>query len=242
MVLVATIRALKMQGGIGRDDLHRENVAALKKGCRNLERHIRNLGKFGVPVAVAINHFTDDTEAELQLVDEFCAGYGVTAFRCTHWADGGRGAVDLAQHVTALCDSGASQFRTLYDDDLPLWEKAATIAREIYGADDVIADKKVRNQFDKLEQEGFGHYPICMAKTPYSFSTDPKLLGAPRGHVVPIREMRLAAGAVKSKACSDFSERRRRAAACRLRVRRPLVLRTRHHRRQAAGTERYGNV
>jgi formate--tetrahydrofolate ligase len=195
VVLVATIKALKMQGGVAKEDLGTENVAALRDGCKNLERHIRNLGKFGVPVAVAINHFTADTDAEVKVVEDFCEKYHVKAIKCTHWADGGKGTTEMARHVVELCESGAAQFRTLYDDDLSLWDKAATIAREIYGADDIIADKKVRDQFAKFEREGFGKYPICMAKTQYSFSTDPNLLGAPSGHVVPIREIRLAAGA-----------------------------------------------
>ncbi len=195
VVLVATIKALKMQGGVAKEDLGSENVTALEDGCKNLERHIRNLGKFGVPVAVAINHFTADTDAEVKVVEDYCEKYGVKAIKCTHWADGGKGTTEMAEHVVELCESGAAQFRTLYDDDLSLWDKAATIAREIYGADDIIADKKVRDQFAKFEREGFSKYPICMAKTQYSFSTDPNLLGAPSGHVVPIREIRLAAGA-----------------------------------------------
>ena len=195
VVLVATIKALKMQGGVAKDELGSENVAALHDGCKNLERHIRNLAKFGVPVIVAINHFTADTDAEVQVVHDFCDHFGVKAIKCTHWADGGAGATEMAEQVVELCDSGAAQFRTLYDDDLPLWDKAATIAKEIYAADDIIADKKVRDQFARFEREGYGNYPICMAKTQYSFSTDPDLLGAPSGHVVPIREVRLAAGA-----------------------------------------------
>ncbi len=195
VVLVATIKALKMQGGVAKDELGSENVAALKDGCKNLERHIRNLGKFGVPAVVAINRYTADTDAEVTAVRDFCQGYGVRAIECTHWADGGAGARELAEHVVELCDSGVGQFRTLYNDDMSLWEKTATIAREIYAADDIIADKKVRQQFAKYEREGYGKYPICMAKTQYSFSTDPNLLGAPSGHVVPIREIRLAAGA-----------------------------------------------
>ena len=195
IVLVATIKALKMQGGVARDKLGTENLDALRDGCQNLERHIRNLGKFGVPVAVAINHFTADTDAEVALVETFCQKYGVKAIRCTHWADGGAGTMEMAEHVAGLCDAGTSQFRTLYNDDLSLWEKTQTIAREIYGAEEVIADKKVRDQFSKFEADGYGRYPICMAKTQYSFSTDPNLLGAPSGHVVPIREIRLAAGA-----------------------------------------------
>jgi formate--tetrahydrofolate ligase len=195
VVLVATIKALKMQGGVAKTDLGTENVEALQIGCRNLERHIRNLAKFGVPVVVAINRYTADTDAEVEIVRSFCDKYGVRAVNCTHWADGGAGAVELAERVVELCESGAAQFRTLYDDDLSLWEKANTIAREIYGAEDIIADKKVRAQFAKYEREGFGKYPICMAKTQYSFSTDPNLLGAPSGHHVKIREIRLAAGA-----------------------------------------------
>lgn len=195
VVLVATIKALKMQGGVAREDLGAEDVEALKSGCKNLERHMRNLAKFGVPVAVAINRYTADTDAEVEVVRAFCEQFGVKAINCTHWADGGKGTTDLAEHVVELCDSGAAQFRTLYGDDMPLWDKTATVAREIYGADDIIADKKVREQFVRFEKEGYGKYPICMAKTQYSFSTDPNLLGAPTGHVVPIREIRLAAGA-----------------------------------------------
>jgi formate--tetrahydrofolate ligase len=195
VVLVATIKALKMQGGVAKTDLGEENIAALKDGCKNLERHMRNLAKFGVPVTVAINRFTADTDAEVEVVRAFCEGFGVRAINCTHWADGGKGTTELAEHVVKLCDSGTAQFRTLYSDDLSLWEKTATIAREIYGAEDIIADKKVREDFAKFEQEGYGKYPICMAKTQYSFSTDPNLLGAPSGHHVQIREIRLAAGA-----------------------------------------------
>jgi formate--tetrahydrofolate ligase len=194
-VLVATIKALKMQGGVPRDELSKENTKALAVGCKNLGRHIRNLGKFGVPVVVAINRYTADTDAESDVVRNFCEEFGVQAIDCTHWADGGKGATDLAEHVAHLCDSGRAQFRTLYKDDLSLWEKARRVARELYGADDIIADKKVRTQFAKFESEGYGRYPVCMAKTQYSFSTDPNLLGAPEGHVVPVREIRLAAGA-----------------------------------------------
>ena len=195
VVLVATIKALKMQGGVAKEDLGAEDVTALKAGLKNLERHIRNLGKFGVPVVVAINRYTADSDEEVAAVLEFCDGFGVRAISCTHWTDGGEGAVELAECVAELCDSNAAQFRTLYGDDMSLWEKTATIAREIYGAEDIIADKKVREQFARYEREGYGSYPICMAKTQYSFSTDPNLLGAPSGHHVPIREIRLAAGA-----------------------------------------------
>jgi formate--tetrahydrofolate ligase len=195
VVLVATIKALKMQGGVPRDELGKEDTAALAKGCKNLGRHIRNLGKFGVPAVVAINRYTADTDAEADVIKDFCKGFGVSAIDCTHWADGGKGATELAERVAALCDSGTSQFRTLYADDLSLWEKARRVAREMYGADDIIADKKVRDEFANFDGMGYGAYPVCMAKTQYSFSTDPNLLGAPTGHVVPIREIRLAAGA-----------------------------------------------
>jgi formate--tetrahydrofolate ligase len=195
VVLVATIKALKMHGGVPKDELGKENTEALARGCKNLGRHIRNLGKFGVPVVVAVNRFTADTDAETAVVLDYCREFGVNAVDCTHWADGGRGVVQLAEQVAALCDSGTAQFRTLYSDDLSLWEKARRIARELYGADDIIADKKVREEFAKFDAAGYGHYPVCMAKTQYSFSTDPNLLGAPSGHVVPIREVRLAAGA-----------------------------------------------
>ncbi len=195
VVLVATIKALKMHGGVPKDELGKENTEALARGCKNLGRHIRNLGKFGVPVVVAVNRFTADTDAETAVVLDYCREFGVNAVDCTHWADGGRGVVQLAEQVAALCDSGTAQFRTLYSDDLSLWEKARRIARELYGADDIIADKKVREEFAKFDAAGYGRYPVCMAKTQYSFSTDPNLLGAPSGHVVPIREVRLAAGA-----------------------------------------------
>ena len=195
VVLVATIRALKMQGGVAKDALGKENVAALKAGCRNLGRHIRNLGHFGVPVVVAINRFTADSDAECQAVQQYCENFGVQAVNCTHWADGGKGAIELAKQVAELCDGGTAQFRTLYSDEVPLWEKARRIARDLYGADDIIADKKIRDQFTQFEDAGYGLYPVCMAKTQFSFSTDPNLLGAPDGHVVPIREIRLAAGA-----------------------------------------------
>jgi formate--tetrahydrofolate ligase len=195
IVLVATIKALKMHGGVAKTDLGTENIAALEAGCKNLGQHIRNLGNYGVPVVVAINHFTADTDAEVAVVENFCEQFGVKAIKTTHWADGGAGAEELAIHVAELCDGGAAQFRTLYQDDLSLWEKAQRIARKMYGADDIIADKKVRDELARFEADGYGHYPVCMAKTQYSFSTDPNLLGAPTGHVVPIREVRLAAGA-----------------------------------------------
>jgi formate--tetrahydrofolate ligase len=195
VVLVATIKALKMHGGAGRDELARENPKALEAGLKNLGRHLRNLSQFGVPAVVAVNRFTADTDAEIETVQRYCDTFGVKAVESTHWADGGAGATELAKKVVALADSGAAQFRTLYADDLSLWDKAKRIATSIYGADDIIADKKVRQQLAQFEKEGYGHYPVCMAKTQYSFSTDPNLLGAPTGHVVPIREVRLAAGA-----------------------------------------------
>ena len=195
VALVATIKAIKMHGGVAKNELGSENTAAVEEGCKNLGRHIRNLGHFGVPVVVAVNRFTADTDAEVKVVQDFCKQFGVEAIDCTHWADGGAGATELAEQVVRICDAGTAQFRTLYRDEKSLWDKARTIAREIYGADDIIADKKIRDQFATFEKQGYGKYPICMAKTQYSFSTDPNLLGAPTGHVVPIREVRLAAGA-----------------------------------------------
>jgi formate--tetrahydrofolate ligase len=195
VVLVATTKALKMHGGIARSDLQGENVDAVTRGCANLGRHIRNLGQFGVPVTVAINHYVTDTDAEHQAIRDFCARFNVGCTVSSHWEHGGKGAVDLAQTVVDLIDSQTAQFRPLYMDEKPLWDKVRTIARSIYGADDVLADKKVRRQIAELEEAGYGHYPICMAKTQYSFSTDPLLLGAPTGHDVAVREVRLATGA-----------------------------------------------
>lgn len=195
VVLVATTKALKMHGGVAKDKLSGENIVAVQEGCENLGRHIRNLGHFGVPVVVGVNRYTSDTDGEVTAVQEYCKKFGVDAVDCTHWADGGAGAIDLAEKVVELCDSDAAQFRTLYSADTSLWDKAKTVAREIYGADDIIADKKVRDQFAEFDAAGYGEYPVCMAKTQYSFSTDPNLLGAPSGHVVPVREIRLAAGA-----------------------------------------------
>ena len=195
VVLVATTKALKMHGGVSKDNLKDENVDAVIAGCKNLERHINNIGKFGVPVAVAINEFYTDTKNEHQAIIDFCKNLGVVCKISSHWSDGGKGAADLAQHVAELADSNKSSFKTLYDNELCLWEKTKHIATSIYGAVDIIADKKVRNKFKKLEEDGYGKYPICMAKTQYSFSTDPLLMGAPSGHEVPIREVRLCAGA-----------------------------------------------
>ena len=194
-VIVATIRALKMHGGVEKDDLGQENVEAVAAGCTNLARHIRNVKSFGVPVVVAINRFSADTDAEVARVSEAAEQYGVTAIDCTHWSDGGAGTEDLAHHVVKMTDANNSQFSPLYDSDMPIWEKMRTIATRIYGAEDIIADQKVRNQIDQFQNNGFGNLPICVAKTQYSFSTDPNLKGAPSGHVVPIREVRLSAGA-----------------------------------------------
>ncbi len=194
-VIVATVRALKMHGGIAKDELKKENVEALKKGLANLGRHIENVKKFGVPIAVAINHFVTDTEAEVDAVKAYCKQHGVEAFKCTHWAEGGKGTEALARHVAEIADKGAAQFKPIYNDELSLWDKVKTIAREIYRADDIVADKTVRDQLKAYEAQGYGKFPICMAKTQYSFSTDPNLKGAPTNHMVPIREVRLSAGA-----------------------------------------------
>jgi formate--tetrahydrofolate ligase len=194
-VIVATVRALKMNGGVAFADLGGENVEAVKKGCANLVRHIRNVKSFGVPVVVGINRFNTDTPAELVAIQEAASTHGVEAIVCTHWSDGGKGAEQLAHKIVALAESGASQFSPLYDDNVSLWQKVRTIATQLYGADDILADKKVRSEFNRFEEEGFGHLPVCIAKTQYSFSTDPQLRGAPTGHMVGIREIRLAAGA-----------------------------------------------
>jgi formate--tetrahydrofolate ligase len=195
VVLVATTKALKMHGGVSKKDLKEENVKAIREGCENLGRHIRNIGQFGVPVTVAINSYVSDTDNEHAAIRDYCAEFDVECIVATHWADGGAGAEELAKHVVTKVQHGHAQFRTLYDDKMSLWDKTRHIARTIYGAEDIIADKKVREQFRQFEAEGYGHYPICVAKTQYSFSTDPLLMGAPTGHDVPIREIRLAAGA-----------------------------------------------
>jgi formate--tetrahydrofolate ligase len=195
VVLVATIRALKMHGGVTKDKLAAENLEALGKGMANLERHLSNIAKYGVPVVVAVNRFSADTEAERNLVITRCKALGAVAVESDHWASGGEGAEDLARQVVKTIDTQPSNFKPLYEDDMPLWDKVRTVAQEIYGANDIIADKKVRNQFKDLQDGGFGHFPICIAKTQYSFSTDPNLKGAPSGHVVPVREVRISAGA-----------------------------------------------
>ena len=195
VVLVATTKALKMHGGVEKSDLKAENVDAIIRGCDNLGRHIRNIGQFGVPITVAINSYVTDTTDEHEAITQYCAQFDVPCKISSHWSDGGKGAEQLAQQVTEMIEHQKSQFRTLYDDDMKLWEKVRHIARTIYGAENIIADKKVRAQFDQFEADGYGHYPVCMAKTQYSFSTDPQLMGAPSGHDVPIREIRLASGA-----------------------------------------------
>ncbi|MBW0156880.1 formate--tetrahydrofolate ligase [Sedimentimonas flavescens] len=193
-VIVATIRALKMNGGITKENLGAENVAAVTKGCANLGRHIANTKGFGVPVVVAINHFSTDTAAEIEAVRAYVAGQGCEAIECRHWAEGGAGAEDLARKVVQMAEGG-SAFAPLYPEDMSLWDKIDTIARRIYHAGDVIADKAVRDQLRQWEAAGHGKLPICMAKTQYSFSSDPALRGAPSGHTLPIREVRLSAGA-----------------------------------------------
>jgi len=193
--VVATVRALKMHGGVARNELGKPDIAALQRGLANLGRHLDNLAKFGVPVAVGINRFGGDTTEELEAVRAYCATRGVPAQVCTHWADGGKGAEALGRDIIALADSGKADFRPLYPDAMPLAEKARTIAREIYGAADIALDARARDGLARFEALGFGHVPVCMAKTQYSFSTNPDLRGAPSGHTVAIREVRLAAGA-----------------------------------------------
>jgi len=195
VVLVVTAKALKMHGGVAKDDLKRENVKAVIAGCDNLGRHIRNIGQFGVPVTVAVNHFLTDTADEHEAIRKYCADFDVQCTVSSHWERGGQGAIALAEQVLDVIEHHQSQFRTLYDDTTTLWNKVRHIARTIYGAEDIIADKKVREQFAQFQDSGYGHYPVCMAKTQYSFSTDPQLLGAPSGHDVPIRDLRLATGA-----------------------------------------------
>jgi len=194
-VIVATVRAMKMNGGVKKEDLGAEDVDAVRKGCPNLGRHIGNVKGFGVPVVVAINHFVSDTEAEIQAVKDYVAAQGAEAILCKHWADGSAGIEELAKKVVALAESGAAHFAPLYPDEMGLFQKIETVAKRIYHADEVIADKSVRAQLKAWEEAGYGHLPVCMAKTQYSFSTDPNLRGAPTGHSVPVREVRLSAGA-----------------------------------------------
>jgi formate--tetrahydrofolate ligase len=195
VVLVATIRALKHQGGAAKEDLNSENIDALVRGCVNLGRHIRNLSNFGVPVVVGINKFVSDTDAEFEAIINYCEQFNIEVSVTSHWEDGGDGAIDLAEKVAKLADSGASQFKTLYDDDLPLFAKVETVAKTLYQANEVQADQKIRDSFAWYQDNGFGHLPVCIAKTQYSFSTDPLLLGAPSDHSMSIREVRLSAGA-----------------------------------------------
>ncbi len=195
-VLVATVRALKMNGGVAKDQLGVENLPALEKGIVNLGRHIENVRKFGVPVIVAINHFTSDTDAETAFIQQWCqTHYGVDAVICRHWADGSAGTEALAHKVVALIDKGEAQFAPLYPDSLPLWDKMRQVAREVYRAADISADAKVRDRIAEIEAAGYGNLPVCVAKTQYSFSTDPALRGAPNDHIVHVREVRLSAGA-----------------------------------------------
>jgi formate--tetrahydrofolate ligase len=194
-VVVSTIRALKMHGGVSRDNLSIENVQAVKAGLSNLEKHISNLKQFNVPVTVAVNSFSTDTEAEFIEIKEFCKKINVEAFLCTHWANGSTGTKELAQKVVQLSESSENNFKTLYEDSLSLWEKTNMIAQNIYGAQEIVASKEVQLQYKNFQESGYGHFPICMAKTQYSFSTDPNLKGAPTGHIVEIKELRLSAGA-----------------------------------------------
>ncbi|MCE8540296.1 formate--tetrahydrofolate ligase [Ruegeria pomeroyi] len=195
VVLVATVRAMKMNGGVAKADLGAENVAAVNKGCANLGRHIENVKSFGVPVVVAINHFVTDTEAEVQAVRDYCANHGVEAVLSRHWELGSEGSEALARKVVELADSGKANFAPIYPDDMGLFEKIETIAKRIYRADEVLADQKIRNQLKEWEEAGYRNLPVCMAKTQYSFTTDPNRRGAPTGHSVPVREVRLSAGA-----------------------------------------------
>jgi len=195
VVIVATIRALKMHGGVAKEDLKKENLEAVEKGFANLERHVGNVQKYGVPVVVSINRFSSDTDAEMALLRKLCGKLGVECVLADHWAKGGAGAIELAETVVRTVDDKPSKFHTLYPDDMTLWEKTRTIAREIYGASDITADKSVKDRFAELEKEGFGKFPICVAKTQYSFTTNADAKGAPSGFTIPLREVRLSAGA-----------------------------------------------
>ena len=195
VVIVATVRAMKMNGGVAKADLGPENVEAVKAGCSNLGRHIENVKSFGVPAVVAINHFVTDTDAEVAAVKAYVEEMGSEAILCKHWEHGSKGVTELATRVAEIADSGMSQFSTLYPDDMGLFQKIETVAKRIYRADEVLADKKIRDQLKAWEEAGYGNLPVCMAKTQYSFSTDPNLRGAPTGHSLPVREVRLSAGA-----------------------------------------------
>ena len=195
VVLVATTKALKMNGGVPKDGLQEDDSKAVVNGCVNLRQHLAILNRFGVPATVAINRYETDSDAEIGAIRDYCSRLGVAAIECRHWSEGGAGTVELADHVAKLADSAHGGFRLLYDDDLDLWEKARRIAQTIYQAQDIVAPARVRNEFSRLQASGYGRFPVCMAKTQYSFSTNPNLLGAPKGHIVEIREVRLAAGA-----------------------------------------------
>ena len=194
-VVVATVRALKMNGGVAKDELGTENIAALKQGCANLGRHVENVQSFGVPVVVAINHFATDSLTEIEAIRNYCDGLGVEAILCRHWAQGSDGTEELAHKVTEIAESGQAQFSPLYPDSMPLVEKIETVARSIYRAGEVTMPKSVLDDLARFEEQGYGKLPVCMAKTQYSFSADPKQLGAPTGHTLPVREVRLSAGA-----------------------------------------------
>jgi formate--tetrahydrofolate ligase len=195
VVLVATIRALKMHGGVKKEDLKTENLKALEAGMANLQRHVENVKKFGLVPVVSINRFSADTDAEIALVESACAKLGVEAVMADHWAEGGKGAADVARAVVKVIDEGKSKMKLLYPDEMPLLEKIRTIAKEIYRAKDIAADKSVRDQLASFEAMGFGNVPVCIAKTQYSFSTNPDAKGAPSDHIVTVREVRLSAGA-----------------------------------------------
>jgi formate--tetrahydrofolate ligase len=195
IVIVATVRALKMHGGVDKKDLKAPNVAAVERGLANLEKHLENIAGFGVPAVVAINRFTSDTDEEFAVIEQHCARLGVQAVPATHWADGGAGAEALARAVVAVAEKTDKQFKLLYPDDLPLWEKVRTIAQKIYGAKDITASARVKAKFEDLQKAGYGHFPVCMAKTQYSFSTDPNLRGRPTGFEVEVREVNVSAGA-----------------------------------------------
>jgi formate--tetrahydrofolate ligase len=195
VVIVATVRALKMNGGVAKADLGQQNIEAVKAGCANLGRHLENLKKFGVPAVVGINHFVTDTEEELEAVKAYCAEQGVEAVVNYHWAKGGEGIRETAEKVVALCEQGSARFEPLYPDEMGLLAKIETVAKEIYRADGVVADGKIRDQLKAWEEAGYGNLPVCMAKTQYSFTTDPTRRGAPTGFELPVREVRLSAGA-----------------------------------------------
>ena len=194
-VVVATVRALKMHGGVSKENLGQENIEAVKNGLENLGRHLKNLGQFGVPAIVAVNQFTGDTESEFHEIKKYCEKLGVKAILCSHWSNGSKGSTDLATEILALTSEKPTQFKPLYENAMSLWDKTSLIAKSIYGASEITADKAIKEQFKNLQDSGYGEFPICMAKTQYSFSTDPNLKGAPSGHDVSIKEIRLAAGA-----------------------------------------------